>query len=381
MRIYLLAFILLLLGACAKTPELNYENIKHLLIKLDPQVDMYDFAENYLKGADYSQYFELGNKPEKRKQLLDPTVRKLSNAAENNEETFVYRSVVYFMNYDESTEKLTLKPLFLTGIQQINSKQKSSGFPEVIALLYPNPQLTESFEVPTEKFSVFKQSRTENTFNELSRKSLYLEFRVKLFKAQNKRFFQAVITEAHLFDNPNKDQLLSSTVEPRNHLDLINNRLLSAGITLNMSPLHGFSFYGQNLLDPFIERRFKAGSCSKQGIIKSHQRIICEDTLYQTENGRLVMKFFVLGGLLEKIQLIRRGYFSEETIRAIKLKIDQDLKVGLPFLNQNNSSTWVQSGASFTFFNKAMTVNPDEVTEEVIFFEMVPIKIIKFLES
>ena len=319
--------------------QLNDENLTSLALKNGGEEKLDKYALFMLKTQNSSEYYKFRKNPEKLKQLIKVQKDKLNIRLEGfpDNPEFILKQTIKIESYDKEKETINIRKILHSSIKTITRKTSKDGLPTYFLLLMANLEILTNVKV--DKIIADNIQLKQN-----KSKPYYLEAVLTLPKYQNNKNFQAVIKNIRIFASENKKQLLAAKTESRKNEEIINNWLLSDGISSNLIGIHGFSFFGHRLQDMMGETVPLRNICKKTIRLKSHQVIVCTKTY--SENAAIIVTY--LGGVIAKLDLIATGKLTltekKRLSKFIMLYLTQTKS-----LFEHDSISWAKYNVDFEF--------------------------------
>jgi hypothetical protein len=329
--------------------ELNAENLTTLALKNSSDEVLNEYALHTIKTKKTKEYYKFRNDNNMLKQIIKQERKLLDESLEYlpNKAKYIYKINTNYLSYDDKTSTINLGNQFAGTKQTVfRSHDSINGLPNYFLLLIPNIEIQNSIKVIKSNFD--RRQKYLRKISQIRNKEVYVEFILSIEKYQNQHDFQVVIEEFRIYTSANKKSLLGSKFETRNHKDIINNWLLSDGITNPLVGIHAFQFSHNRLQDQLSTNSNMSHFCKKTKRIKIHQVVVC--TKHFSQNTDLIINY--LGGKVAQIDLVARNDITKSEIRRIQTSIKNYLK--LPKLNiEYNVAKWSDYNADFTLFSDA----------------------------
>lgn len=325
--IYILCSVLLL--GCEQQnqlPPINYESIKYLSLGSMSDDQIRDMAEMQLQGIPFAEYQKVKSDESILNQRIQSIIDGLKNKQLTSPTEFSFETNVFKGQFNQSKQTVNMSFPFKSG-QMIFRPVKAGGiFPKFIHVLLSNTD--EIAKLPVSEFSEFDE-------NFKSTKAIYS---IEIVESQHVKFLQAVVKQVDVYQGKNYDQLVYSFIENRKARDVVNNRLLSEGYSLDLRPIHSFGFFGRRVLDPLYDLGFHNEACEKDGKLLGHQVVSCQYPHFANDEGSVFLAVKVVGGKVVEIQLNATGKIPEIKQQQVMQKAMTDLKLKPSFLLNSYSS-------------------------------------------
>jgi hypothetical protein len=186
-----------------------------------------------------------------------------------------------------------------------------------------------------------------------SPRRVYVESSVRLHAYQRNRFFQAAVVETSVFASPRKQKLLYSQKEPRSPEQVVNESFLREGITLDLTPIHTFSIFGERLLEPLYEYEMRDSDCQPRDRHESHRTLYCKNDwrlgVTMLQIGRLY-----IGGRLVKLEFFNPEAAESKTVKFVEAQIWRDLPAPKD-ANLDQALTWRTKQVEVDFDRPTLT--------------------------
>lgn len=307
-------------------PPINYEGIKFLTLGSMSEEDVRNMAKGQLEGIPFAEYQVIKSDESLFNQRIQAIVDELKNQQLASSTEFSFQTNVFIGQLNTSEQTVDLSFPFKSG-QLIFRPLKAGGiFPQFIHVLLANTD--DIAKLSARDFSALDKS-FKNT------KAIYS---IEIVKAQHHKFLQAVITQVDVYQGKNHDQLVYQFRENRKAVDVINNRLLSEGYSLDLTPVHSFNFFGRRILDPLYDLGFHNEACKKSEKLLGHQVINCHYIHFANDQGSVYFDVKVVGGKMVEIQLNATGKLSTAKQQQVMQRVITDLKLKPAILSGNYSS-------------------------------------------
>lgn len=369
MQVYLSVIFLLLLNSIVLADEslleFNSENLTKIALKNSSNEVLNEYAFHILKTQKTSEYFKYRKDKKKiaelikeERRLLDESLKTIPTKAK-----LIYKINTNYHSFDPKTSVINIGNKFAGKKQSIfRANDKIKGLPNYFLLLIPNLEIQNSIKIIKKNYE--RRQKYLRKISQINNKNVYIEYILSLEKYQNQHSFQTVIDKISIYTSKNKKSLLGSKVETRNHKKLINNWLLSDGITNPLVGIHAFHFSNNRLQDQLSSNSQMAMFCKKTKKIGIHQVVICKK--HFSQNTDLIINY--LGGKIAQIDLIAIGKISSSETHIIQSKIKKFLK--LPSLNlQYSAVTWNDFNVDFILYSDAFLNKTSSRTDYKNIFE------------
>ncbi len=324
--LYCLLYVLVLVGCEQKPqlPEINYKNIQYLTLDSLSNEDKRAMAIKQLSDLPFAEYQQMKKDETIFNARIKQVIDELQQQRLVSSTQFSYHANVSNRRFNQIDQTLNLSYPFKSGQLRFRSSRTDGILPEYIQVLIANTD--QLLQIPVSEIEDFNPSF----------KSLRAHYVIEMVEAQNKRFLQAVIKQAELYQGEDND-LIYRFSESREPTDVVTNRLLSGGYSLNLTPVHSFSFFNRRVLDPFYDIGYHNDVCSKQGELYGHQSILCTYQHIATDTGTVYLDVLVVGGANAEISLMVKGELDEEKQSNVLSRAMNDLNLKSSFLAGNYS--------------------------------------------
>jgi len=315
--------------------SLTSKNLTLLGLKYSSPEILSEYIMSEVKSKHTKQYFKVRKNPKelellikKVKDNLDLSLSKISR-----EQLFKHSVTI---KYDQAKEKsLTVKlnNLFPNITHSIfRSYEANNGFPDYFKLLLANLEIFNNIEI------------NELMLNKTNQNLIYVDMTYVIKEYQNQQYFQTVIRNIKLYANKKRTLLIGEIEEKREGKEIMDNWLLSEGISTNLVGIHAFSVLGYRLQDEIRKSHVLKGVCEKAYKVDEHRVIICK----QRYSKNLIIMAIYIGGILAQMDIIAESGITQEERSMIIRGLSQGL-------NNNKSqfagkqNTWTNYTVNFNF--------------------------------
>ena len=323
--------------------ELNDKNLTSLALKNSADESLDKYALFMLKTENSNEYYTFRKDPEKLKQLIKVQKNKLNMRLKifPDHPRFILKQTIKIESYDKQQGLINIRDILHGSIKTIARKNSKDGLPTYFFLLMANLEILNNIKVDKTTADNLQLEKNKS-------KPYYLEATLTLPRYQNNKNFQAVIENIKIFTSENKKQLLAVKTENRKSEEIINNRLLTDGITNKLIGIHSFAFFGYRLQDLMGENVSLRKICKKTIKLKSHQVVVCTNNY--SENSAIIITY--VGGIIAQLDLIATGKLS----LMEKKKLSKFLMLHLgqtKAMFQLDSLFWTKYNVDFKFYADA----------------------------
>jgi hypothetical protein len=358
--IVLFCFIIFssLASANEKSLALTADNLTLLALKNSPENIVDDYTFSLLKSNHTKKYFQLQNNKEQLNELLKTVkselVLKLADVPNKSE--FSFSKKIKFTLNKNSPPSINIENLFPNVIHAVlRSFKINKGLPDYFDLLISNLNILNTIAIEETQLNKLHQSK---------KKELFVEATLVISNYQNQQDFQVVIKELHLYLTKNKKTLLASIKEDRSYEAIVENWLISGGLSTKLIGIHAFSLFGHRVQDTIRKTNILNNSCKKTNNINNHIVLTCK--IPYTENSLIISVY--VGGILAQLDLIVNNDISEKESRQITRSLTIGLKKPYQFFTGVDKK-WDKFFVDFSFFPLALDVqnSPDEYPYNLLF--------------
>ncbi|TDR18403.1 hypothetical protein [Marinicella litoralis] len=328
MKIVFMVFCCIGLLACKQKielPEINYEQIKYLTLGSLTEEQVRAMAEKKLEEIPYAEYQKLSSDQSQLNARIQMIVDDLQQKEALSSKQFLFHANVSARRFNKNDQTLNLSFPFKFGQLVFRPIRAGSLFPEYIQVLIAN--IDDLANIPVSELSDF-----ESDFESL--KAVYT---IEVVEAQHTRYLQAIVKQVEVYNDPNHDDLAYQFTAKEKVVDIVKNRLLSDGYSLNLTPVHSFSFFNKRVLDPFHDLGRHNEVCEKQGQQLNHQVIHCKYDHLSGDNGSVYLDVTVVGGSMAEISLKVEGDLTADQQAMVMRKAMEDLNLKPAFLTAGYS--------------------------------------------
>lgn len=326
MRIVVLLLTLGLLASCEEKvvlPELSHENIKYLTINNMSPEHLNQLAERYLEQK---KIFEPESVSEDDTQNLQMVLKELEAKRASNPVLFEY--VIPFNNRQINPKENTVNFSFPFKFEQLVVSETNMDyvFPPYIYLLFAN--LDQLYAIPGEQIDGLGDGIP----------NLTVVYQIEIVKPQHQKYMQAIVKEMNVYSGRDMKDLVYTFKETRQPIAIVNDRLLPNGYSLDLVPVHSFSFFSQRLLDPLYDYSSYKEFCTKKEPILNHDVLSCQYKYYEGEAGRIDVEVIVIGGRNAHVKLLADGMIPAPIKEKTLAQISKDLNVPVTYLSRKTAN-------------------------------------------
>lgn len=276
-------------------------------------------------------------------------------------EPLTLEKTLHLREYDSEREAFRLAPLFheryFTAVEPY-AKSLPTSYP----VLFANADLADYLPMAPDEARAFKARREGGRGQ--PRRPLWARIAFRLMAFQNGHDFQAVLTRIELFESKDMAEPLHTLKESRDFDRLVQERLLSEGITWEVTENHSFNYRGIRLLALLPENHPDYSECRDvEERLAGHRQILCRLDVTGRDPARLEERLYV-GGRLARVALHR----GEDVADGERRQLYFDLrKVGRRNAAElEESVTWKNRGAVLRFDPEALDPDAEKTAYLVV---------------
>lgn len=358
--LFIITLVFTLLGCGPSEPPklpLSHDHIKGWAFRMSDEARQRELALAHFESTQFKSYFESKNDPEKLDQKITETVQSLNQQYAELGDQFTLEAPITINQYVAESELLKLKPQTQYGHIILQDPKPNNIFPFLFTVTLINHEIIERIRMPQKTWERLKHGG----------KRWHARLTVQIISHPNPYHFQAVIKQMALFINKTDSKAMMVIKEPRTVDAIIDHILLKRGITLDLTPIHGFSFMGFRLLDPFIESEHNRPYCQADGSLLGHDRITCRFPKLTNANGKSWIETEVVGGLTTRITYKKQGGLNPTQKKFIIKDAAHFLSKKAPHFDQDKE--WTEHGAMFTFSKTNLDAND---SKDAVIFDIQP---------
>jgi hypothetical protein len=320
-------FLLVGCGEKMAPVPLTYDHIKYLTIDGMSDAEVEKISLHELKTAQSQEYLAVKDDEEKLAALVAGGRSKLRQKSQQNPRVFELEHEYFQRKLSQKDQSINFVYNFNKTGTIISDVDKDFVFPQHIIMLLTN--LDALAEVPLDQVRNFDASEEHK-----------LLFKIEVIEAQHSRYIQAMIKEFQFIATGNNEVLYQFN-ETRSGSEILQARLLPNGFSLDLVAVHSFSFFGRRVLDPIIENSVSMKNCKQQTAIGKHDRLLCEFTYFESDEGQVIYEVQVVGGRMTSLKLKAIGTISATMQKSIIDRAARELKVKPEVLLQTNARNFM----------------------------------------
>lgn len=355
-RSFLPLLLCLVLPATPRAEELpDHETLTVAAMAMADGLDPADHAGDWLRlhRPDLLAAVKAGevDEEEARRRALEDLRQRVE--AFDPDEPLTIRAEVYLHPYDETSEAFPLGPL-VHGHFFIAHALEAETLPRFYHVLIANMDTVDELPMEPEAAAAFRERRAR--LHGSLRRLVYATAELRLVSFQNGRDFQAVVTSVDIHDEPERETLLHRIEEERKPGKVVEERLLSEGLTWQAVENHGFEYLAIRLLTVFPEHHPELEDCRKDGRSAGHAVIRCD---MEADVSRIPVRLerFYVGGRLARVVVHRTLPPDDRQRRILPLSLRRSGIPESPPIEE--TLTWQYRDARLRFDPSALAADAE----------------------